>query len=212
MEEDSNVKNQKSYILRNSETTEDIIDYLEYFLLKDNKILKIIIGKNKKEIFIKCKNHMKVLNQFELSVLRKEPINSLDEALDFITDIFEDNKATITSIHKNAKIKLKIEVNKENDFDLELIYNKNSDNYVPIRNEIKKLKDEIRKLKKNNEISSPKDIKIATNIIDDSFACTDLDKSFTVFKAINGILYLIYVNMNLSIVCHNLNDKKIFWS
>ena len=38
--------------------TEDIIDYQEYFLLKDNIINKIIIGKNKKEIFIKCKNYI----------------------------------------------------------------------------------------------------------------------------------------------------------
>ena len=208
MEEDSNIKNMKSYILRNSEIIEDTLDYQEFFLLKDSNIYKLIIGKNKKEVFIKCKNYMIVLNQIELSLLIKENVNSLNEAFDYIINIFEDNKVTIKTINKNEKIKLKIEVNKKNDFDLELIYNKNNAKYDPIKNEIKKLKDEINKLKKYNEINNPKDIKLSSNIIDDSFAASDLENTFTVFKAINDILYLIYLSKSLSIICYNLNDQK----
>ena len=36
----------KSTIIKNIEIFEDIIDYQEYFLLKDNNIYKFIIGKN----------------------------------------------------------------------------------------------------------------------------------------------------------------------
>ena len=39
-----------------------------------------------------------------------------------------------------------------------------------------------------------------SNIVDDSFVWSNLDNSFTVFKAINDILYLIYSTKNKSIM------------
>ena len=35
-----------------------------------------------------------------------------------------------------------------------------------------------------------------------------MDNSFTVFKSINDILYLIYANKNKSIICFDLNEQK----
>ena len=64
------------------------------------------------------------------------------------------------------------------------------------------------KLKSYHEINNPKDIQLLSNIIDDSYAYTDLDNTFTVFKAMNNILYLIYSNKNKSIICYDLNEQK----
>ena len=67
-------------------------------------------------------------------------------------------------------------------------------------------------LKSNNveEISiPPKDIKLLSNLTKDSFAYVILNNTFTVFKSINNIIYLIYCNINNSIVCYNLENNKI---
>jgi len=205
MEETPNLYNQNSCTSKNSQILENIIDYQEYYLLNDNIINKIIIGKNKKEIFIKCKNYMISFNQIEFSTLIKAQVNSLDEAFIYIMNIFEDNKVKITKIIKNEQIKLIVELNNKN---IDLILKYNNENYDPIINEIQKLKNEINKLKKYHEINNPKDIQLLSNMVDDSYAFANIDNSFTVFKAINNILYLIYSNKNKSIICYDLNEQK----
>ena len=72
--------------------------------MNDNIINKIIIGKNKNEIFIKCKNYKISFNQIDFCILLKVQVNSLDEAFKYIINIFEDNKAKITKIIKNEQI------------------------------------------------------------------------------------------------------------
>ena len=193
----------------NSESFEDIIDFQEYYLLKDYTINKIIIGKNKNEIFIKCKNYIISFNQIELSTLINIQINSLDDAFKFIINIFEDNNVNISKIIKNEEIKLIMKNNNDKNIEITLIYNKyNNDNYNPIINEINKLKNEINILKKYHEINNPKDIQLLSNIVNDSYGFSDLDNSFTVFKTINDILYLIYTTKNKSIICYDLNEQK----
>ena len=50
------------------------------------------------------------------------------------------------------------------------------------------------KLKNNCENENPKNIKFLSDIVNDSYAHCNLDNSFTIFKSINDILYLIYAN------------------
>ena len=107
MEDTQNYQN--SSIINNSQLLDNIIDYQEYFLINNNIIYKIIIGKNGKEVFIKCKNYFISFNQIELSALIKIQINSLDEVFNYIIELFEDNKAKIAKIRKYEEIKLIIE-------------------------------------------------------------------------------------------------------
>ena len=88
MEETPNLYNQNSFACKNDQILENMIDYQEYFLLNDNIINKIIIGQNKKEIFIKCKNYMISFNQIEFSTLIKAQVNSLDETFKYIMNVF----------------------------------------------------------------------------------------------------------------------------
>ena len=207
MEETPNYQN--SSIINNSQLLDNIIDYQDYYLINNNIIYKIIIGKNGKEVFIKCKNYLISFNQIELSALIKIQINSLDEAFNYIIELFEDNKVKISNIRKCKEIKLIIESNSNKNFELLLIYNKYINQiYKQIIDEINILKIEVNKLKKYHEINNPKDIQLLSNIVDDSYAYTDLDNSFTVFKTINDILYLIYSNKNKSIICYDLNEQK----
>lgn len=50
MKEIQEENNYNSFLLRKTQIIDDIIDYQEYFILKDNTIYKIVIGKNKYKI------------------------------------------------------------------------------------------------------------------------------------------------------------------
>ena len=208
MDETSNLKSENSSIYENSALFEDLINYQDYFLLKDNNIYKFIIGKNKAKVFIKSKNYIISFNQIELSIYIKKQINSLNESFNYIINIFEENKASIKKIIRNEEIQLTMRIGNERDIEIKLKYNKNNENDNLILTEIKKLKDDIKKLKKYQEIIGPKNIGLLSNLVDDSHAFIDLDNSFTVFKAINDILYLIYTNKNRSIISYDLNEQK----
>ena len=62
----------------------------------------------------------------------------------------------------------------------------------------------------NNKGICHKGIKLLNKLIDDSNCLYWLDNTFTSFKSINNILYIIYSNKNKSIISYNLiNNKKI---
>ena len=230
---------------------ENIIEQEEYYLIKDNSAFKFIIGKLTNEIIIKCKNYEIRLNYNDLSILTKAILKSIDEAYEFIINIFEYNKAFIKDIKINKTIKLLLKVyilNIEKDIEILLLYNKKNKDIIinksnkeiendlkNLKNEIKILKEEIEKLKMNNNLninnneknkidktilinnnnienekfySNPENIKFLSDLSDDSFSYWDLDNLFTVFKSINGILYLIYSNKNNSIIIYNLINNK----
>ena len=69
--------------------------FQEYYLIKENSIFKMKIGKKKTEIFIKCKNYSISFNKEELSLLIKMSFNSINEVYEFIINIFEKNKVII---------------------------------------------------------------------------------------------------------------------
>ena len=106
-------------------------------------------------------------------------------------------------------MKLILKVDKEEVFELTLNYNSNNKNNIifngimELKNEINDLKisndilkKEIIELKEYHQIKAPKDIKLLSDAINDSFVYSNLDYSFTVFNSINNILYLIYSNEN----------------
>ena len=223
------VPNSSSYLPTNSQTLSLLIESQEYFLIYENIIYKIVIGKNTNEIFIKNKNYIFTFNENDLSILTNTRFNSIDEAYDFINILFEENRVIIKSIAINKEIKLLIKTELERDIiKLTLKYdkdnskiNENNNDYIineltQLKNQINdlkdeniKLKNEIDKLKEYHENNSPKDIKLKTDISNDSFGYTDLDNSFIAFKSVNNISYLIYSNINKAIICYDLNRQKI---
>ena len=194
------------------------IEYNEYYTIFGNNILKIIIGRIENEIIINCKNYMITFNLNDFFLLTKMQFNSINEAYDFIINIFEENNCIIKKIIKNKEIKLIFNLNNNKQMELILLYNKeNKDFIVKEINKLKieniQLKKEISILKRYHENDSNeakiKDIKELENINNDSYAHIDVDNSFTVFKAINNLIYLVYSNKNKSIICQNLINQKI---
>ena len=205
-----------------SQTMKANIDYEEYYLIKENKIYKIIVGKDISGIFIKCKKYIIRLTKKDFSNLFKTPFISLDNEFDYIRKIFDENEVEITNIIKEKEIKLLI----KNVIELTLLYNgqKNEYNY-DIINEIKLLKNEIISIKKENDEMKKeiKDLKscieknhpkfsklIKTKEINDSYSYLNIDNTFTVFNSINNNLYLVYSSFDKSIISYDLiNQKKI---
>ena len=140
-------------------------------------------------------------------------------------------------INKSVKLFFKIYIyNKEKDIELILLYNKekkfiNNNNYYQLKEDINNLKEEIKILKKeietikyNKKIEnkeenqiynsfsinnlSPKDIQYKNDLAKDSFSQYDYDNVFTVFKSLNNLLYLIYTNINKSIIFYDIVDNK----
>ena len=54
----------------------------------------------------------------------------------------------------------------------------------------------------------PKYLEYLTDLTKDAYSHSYFDNAFTVFKTINNLLYLIYVNIYNSIVCYDLNNNQ----
>ncbi len=62
--------------------------------------------------------------------------------------------------------------------------------------------------KPNDNTINPENIHFLKNLTIDSYALMGLDNSICIFKSINEILYLIFSDINLSIICFDLKDDK----
>ena len=68
----------------------------------------------------------------------------------------------------------------------------------------------VNSLKENYFDSNPNNLIFLKNLVEDSYSEICLDKTFSIFKSINEILYLIYSNSKNSIILYNLlNSQKI---
>ena len=202
----------------------DKINYQEFFLFKDNNIYKIILEKNASKICISSGNYFKNYNLDELSTLFKINFFSLDNAYNFLVDLFEDYKVSINNKIKYKELKIKFSLPKEENIEIKLIYEGMYQNNSIIES-IKKLKDEINNLKNKNsmlqkEINSikqnkfkqnkaPTNIKLLYTIEEKSYADYGLDNSFAVFNSFNNILYLVYSTRKKSMICYDVKNNSL---
>lgn len=222
----------------------NLIDFQDFYLQINNIIYKFLIYKRCNDIIIKCKNYEIIFTCNELSVLTKSIFNNINDAYDFIINLFEENKVKIKNIKNNKELVLLFKIyvyNKKQDIELLLIYDKNNtdriikqinDNYNKLKLEIDNLKGDSNILKKemneskncisnsyldntmmsnNFEIENyenPNDIQFLNNIVNDSNTKYALDNTFTVFKSIDNLIYLVYSNRNKSIITYDLIDNK----
>ena len=100
----------------------DKINYQEFFLFKDNNIYKIILEKNASKICISSGNYFKNYNLDELSTLFKINFFSLDNAYNFLVDLFEDYKVSINPNFQLFLLKTIFEKKFNWRFILEILY------------------------------------------------------------------------------------------
>ena len=199
-----------------------IYDYQEYYLIREQSVYKLLIGNLEKAIFIKCKYYYKIFDLKEISILFQMPINSLSESYQKLKNLFEEEKISIKNIIPYKEMSLILKRDKEKNLELTLNYNSYFIKKNIIINEIKELKNELDDLKKSNDIlnkeiielkkyhkiKKPKNIKLMSNVIGDSYVYSNIDNTFAVFNSINNILYLIYSDINRSMISYDLNNKR----
>ena len=197
----------------------ELLEYEEYYLIKDNNIYKVIIGIDKNDIIIKCKNHMIKLNLHELNIVANIEFNTLNEGYDFIKNLFDENKIIIKEIIIKKNIKLSFKIANDKEIKIFLNYNIDYKNYlfnsinnlkkeiIDLKKENKQLKNEINKLKEYH--LDPKNIKFISNITEDPYAHDNSVNSFNAFNSINNETYLVYSKENKSIICYDLDKKQI---
>ena len=166
---------------------DNLLEYFEYYLIKDNNVYKIEIGNNLNNIIIKSENYKTQLDSQCLSLLLGIKFNSISELYLFINNIFENNQAFIKEIKYNITMKLLLsfkiknqekkkeiilyynQEDKEKKDNQEIIqeiinnYNKQNKYISILKEEIKILKQEIKKLKLNNN-SNKKICKISKEV------------------------------------------------
>jgi len=133
---------------------DNIFEYQEFYLQAFNIIHKIIVCKRNEEVIIKSNKYELFLNYNELSTLTKLKFLSIDEAYNYLIELFDENKIVVKSILINKSIQISFNEEYQNkDIELCLIYNKRSKNillFEELNSTIKSLKYEIEKLKKEN--------------------------------------------------------------
>lgn len=202
----------------------DKINYQEFFLFKDNNIYKIILEKNTSKICISSGNYFKNYNLDELSTLFKINFFTLDNAYNFLVDLFEDYKVSINNKTKYKDLKIKFSLPKEEIIEIKLQYETMYQNMLIAEN-MKKLKNEINNLKNKNNIlqdeinsirqnklnqnKAPTNIKLLYTIEEKSYADYGLDNSFALFNSFNNILYLVYSTRKKSMICYDIKNKAL---
>ena len=148
--------------LVNVGSEEEIIIRKEYKIKHQSNIIKIIIEKTKNNIIIRSSYYELKYNINELFSLTKIKFNSIDEAYEFIDNIFNQNKYNIKEISSNKLILiLKIYDSikgKEEDLELYLTENFDNKNYLikELFNKYNKIENEIDIIKNDNKIIKKK--------------------------------------------------------
>ena len=154
----------------------------EYIVKNENIFYNVKIEKYKNDIIIKIEDYNIKINNKNLStyILSNYKINDTDKLYKFLTNLFNKNKVYIKNINDINIILVFIYENKK---EFELI------------------------LKKEHNIII--DIDLLSSISKENFAPSTLDNTFTVFKSINNLFYLIFYSFNNSIICYNLERFQI---
>ena len=201
------------------ENLENLVYQEYFFMMKNFLIYKIKIGIIDDKIIIESGNYSITFNFKEINLLFKTEFSSIQNAYEYIINLFDENNYMIKEVNIKKEMILYLKINNKYT-ELILSYEKTCDFFVKQMKKIisdnEQIKKELNFLKRyyvsnnlNNNGSNPKDIKLLKSIIKDSFAEIDIDNTFTVFKSINDILYLIYSNKNKSIICYDLQYQQI---
>ena len=150
----------------NGDREEEIIIRKEYKIKHQSNIVKILIEKTKYNIIIRSSYYVLKYNINDLSILTKIKFNSIDEAYEFIDNIFNQNKYYIKKI-LNDKIILIIRTydaikGKEKDIELFLTENFNNKNNLikELFNKYKKIENDIDIIKNDNKITKEENNKL----------------------------------------------------
>jgi hypothetical protein len=164
----------------------------EYDIVKDNKIYKMkIVVKDGKEILIICEQYLINLKLNELMQLTKVIFKDIIQAYNYLLVICENKKIQIKYIKKKKIMRLSLEKHENDSIVITLKYN-NSFEY--------NLNNKKSNKKNSFDMKYLYEIKLNSNCIDRNL--------YEIFKSINGIIYLVYMDKMKSLIFYDLYRGK----
>ena len=149
-----------------SEKEEELLAKNEYKVKYNSDLITIMIGKTKDDIFIRSSYYEIIIDPENLSLLTKVIYKSIDEAYEFIENIFNQNKFRIKEKSSNI-IKLIIKTydiikGKEKELELCLIENfSNKNNLIKeLFNKYMNIEKEINEIKNDNNVINEENEKL----------------------------------------------------
>lgn len=174
---------------------EIIIESKEYTITNNDNVYKISINKTDKGVLIRSLNYESRLTIQDLTKMTKISLENLDEAYDFIIDVFDNDRAIIKEIELFKVFKIRIIIfgfnGKEKYIDIELLYNKKNKDIIinDLSLKCNSLEEEVTSLK--TQIS-------------------DMNKEMNILKSeINNLKSVIKENKNKGIEKVNNSNQKI---
>ena len=204
------------------ENLENLVYQEYFFMMKNFLIYKIKIGIIDDKIIIESGNYSITFNFKEINLLFKTEFSSIQNAYEYIINLFDENNYMIKEVNIKKEMILYLKIN--NKFtELILSYEKTCDFFVKQMKKIildnEEIKRELNILKRyyisnnlNNNGSNPKGIKSLKSITKDSFAEIDIDNTFTVYIT-NLRHYLDEINKRDLIMSISSKDNNLkIWS
>ena len=207
----------------NANISGKLINYEEFYLIDENKIIhKIILAQKDKGIILKSKQYSVSFNLTDILSIIKLDFKSLFDLYNYFLDLFKKNKIKIINILTEKEMRLianNIELKGKNESILFILkYSKENDDFnymklinenILLKEEINKLKNEIEKIKESfKENKGPQNLKELTQITNDSYSDDVSDNTFTVFKSIQENIFLVYSTKNKSIICYDIIEQN----
>ena len=196
-------KESKELEVKNDINQKFNINYNEYEITKNNIVYKIFIFKKDNIIIMICDKYILFLNLKDLKSLTKKYFNNINEGYKFINDIFKNNEMTIIE-HKKKKRIIQLSSIK-NSLLITLKYNINLTDTIisKIKNNKKELLFDFIPL---NQMKINIDLYIPDIFIDEYIFYKNI---MQIFKSVNNLLYLVYLDYNGYIICYDLNNNQI---
>ena len=165
-----------SKINKNDKNKLKFYTHKKFEILKDFVNYEFIIKRFGGIIIIKCQNYSIEINRNNISSITKSKVKKINDFYDIILNAFKENKVEIEDIIDNSSIKLLLEINKKNNIEMNLIYEKPNYETDFFSKDINKLK---------YKFIDKKDL---IEIINESYSPWDVDNTFCAFKSINNLL------------------------
>ena len=159
-----------------------VVDYYMIYLFENEQSYTIFIQIRNNHIIIKYDNYLISLDKNDISLLTKNNFETIEDAYEYIEDRFSFADTTKNIINnKEMKITMNLDLENKERIELLLLYNKNEEKNLYIK-----------------------------NVISDSYIPDyGLVNTFEAFKTLDDKLYIVYTDNNCSILCYDLLSEKL---
>ena len=187
---------------------EEKFEYQEFFLMNNNSIIKMVLGKTNQEIIIKSNNYEVKLNNHNIEDLMQTKFENIEKVYNFFLNLFQLNSIMIKEIIINKSMTITYIQNSKIK-EINLLYNNEAKNIVhyELNSEFKNLFNNIAQIK--NEVHEMSKI-IKNNLNSNQNKIEENEKDgFYISKEDFRTLKNLLVDNILSLIDNQINKQEM---